>query len=237
MANIHVQSELIQGPVRVAVLETDLPIPGVTFLLGNDLAGHGMILDVVVREKPVNESPTAKLDQEKPHLFPICVVTRSKSVSVAVDFPSLPHRDTLFSRVMNMENLIRGQKEDPSLAKLRHIADDKPINGVDNRIADALSRDLETSFSRDHTTIILTSSVPFRGLKGGGVTDSWSRPPSVPSRVVSLMGVLSFHTLLSPLAARLSVLFAKVSIVYNPFIYSVSHHRYRPFGRHTVSSL
>ncbi|KAK3892838.1 hypothetical protein Pcinc_003309 [Petrolisthes cinctipes] len=146
MADIHVQSELMQGPVRVAVLETDLPIPGVTFLLGNDLAGHGMIPDVVVREKPVNESPAAKLDQEKPHLFPVCVVTRSKTVSVAVDSPSLSHRDTLFSQVMNRENLIRAQEEDPSLAKLRHIADDKPIN------------------------------VPFRGLKEGGVTDSWSRP-------------------------------------------------------------
>ncbi|KAK3888213.1 hypothetical protein Pcinc_007744 [Petrolisthes cinctipes] len=129
MADIHVQSELIQGPVRVAVLETDLPIPGVTFLLGNNLAGHGIIPDVVVREKPVNESPTAKLDQEKPHIVSVCVVTRSKTVSVAVDSPSLSHRDTLFSQVMNRENIIRGQKEDPSLAKLRHIADDKPING------------------------------------------------------------------------------------------------------------
>ncbi|KAK3878164.1 hypothetical protein Pcinc_017188 [Petrolisthes cinctipes] len=152
MADIHVQSELIQGPVRVAVLEMDLPIPGVTFLLGNDLAGHGMIPDVVVREKPVNDSPTAKLDQEKPHPFPVCVVTRSKTVSGAVDSPSLSHQYTLFFHVMNRENLIRAQEEDPSLAKLRHIADDKPIN------------------------------VPFRGLKGGGVTDSWSRPPAVPSR-------------------------------------------------------
>ncbi|KAK4310072.1 hypothetical protein Pmani_018338 [Petrolisthes manimaculis] len=130
MADIHVQSELIQGPVRVAVLETDLPIPGVTFLLGNDLAGHGMIPDVVVSEKPVNESPTAKLDQEKPHLFPVCVVTRSQTVSEAVDSPSLSHRDTLFSQVMNRENLIRAQEEDPALAKLRHIADDKSINAI-----------------------------------------------------------------------------------------------------------
>ncbi|KAK4308035.1 hypothetical protein Pmani_020243 [Petrolisthes manimaculis] len=130
MADIHVQSELIQGPVRVAVLETDLPIPGVTFLLGNDLAGHGMIPDVVVSEKPVNESPTAKFDQEKPHLFPVCVVTRSQTVSEAIDSPSLSHRDTLFSQVMNRENLIRAQEEDPSLAKLGHIADDKSINAI-----------------------------------------------------------------------------------------------------------
>ncbi|KAK3891083.1 hypothetical protein Pcinc_002405 [Petrolisthes cinctipes] len=41
------------------------------------------------------------------------------------------------------------------------------------------------------------------------------------------MGVLSFHSLLTPLAATLSALFAKVSTVYNPFIYAVSHHRYR----------
>ncbi|KAK3880155.1 hypothetical protein Pcinc_015326 [Petrolisthes cinctipes] len=48
-----------------------------------------------------------------------------------------------------------------------------------------------------------------------------------PYAVVSLMGVLSFHSLLTPLAATLSALFAKVSTVYNPFIYAVSHHRYR----------
>ncbi|KAK3893377.1 hypothetical protein Pcinc_002810 [Petrolisthes cinctipes] len=48
-----------------------------------------------------------------------------------------------------------------------------------------------------------------------------------PRRVVSLMGVFSFYSLLTPLTATLSALFAKVSTVYNPFIYAVSHHRYR----------
>ncbi|KAK3893371.1 hypothetical protein Pcinc_002804 [Petrolisthes cinctipes] len=48
-----------------------------------------------------------------------------------------------------------------------------------------------------------------------------------PYAVVSLMGVLSFYSLLTPLTATLSALFAKVSTVYNPFIYAVSHHRYR----------
>ncbi|KAK4302229.1 hypothetical protein Pmani_025679 [Petrolisthes manimaculis] len=55
---------------------------------------------------------------------------RGQNVSEAVDSPSLSHRDTLFSQVMNRENLIRAQEEDPSLAKLRHIADDKSINAI-----------------------------------------------------------------------------------------------------------
>ncbi|KAK3895869.1 hypothetical protein Pcinc_000481 [Petrolisthes cinctipes] len=43
-----------------------------------------------------------------------------------------------------------------------------------------------------------------------------------PRRVVSLMGVFSFYSLLTPLTATLSALFAKVSTVYNPFIYALA---------------
>ncbi|XP_068216440.1 rhodopsin-like [Palaemon carinicauda] len=48
-----------------------------------------------------------------------------------------------------------------------------------------------------------------------------------PYAVVSLLGLFSWHSLLTPLATMLPALFAKMSTVYNPFIYAVSHPRYR----------
>ena len=45
--------------------------------------------------------------------------------------------------------------------------------------------------------------------------------------VVSLLGVSSWYSLLTPLATALPALFAKLSTVYNPFIYAISHHKYR----------
>ncbi|XP_042858828.1 lateral eye opsin-like [Penaeus japonicus] len=48
-----------------------------------------------------------------------------------------------------------------------------------------------------------------------------------PYAVVSMLGVFSWHNALTPLATMLPALFAKLSTVYNPFIYAVSHPRYR----------
>ncbi|CAL4131331.1 unnamed protein product, partial [Meganyctiphanes norvegica] len=48
-----------------------------------------------------------------------------------------------------------------------------------------------------------------------------------PYAVVSMMGVFSWTVYLTPLCTMLPALFAKLSTVYNPFIYAVSHPRYR----------
>ncbi|XP_063841012.1 ceropsin-like [Scylla paramamosain] len=48
-----------------------------------------------------------------------------------------------------------------------------------------------------------------------------------PYAVVSLLGVSSWYSLLTPMATALPALFAKLSTVYNPFIYAISHHKYR----------
>ncbi|XP_037792552.1 lateral eye opsin-like [Penaeus monodon] len=48
-----------------------------------------------------------------------------------------------------------------------------------------------------------------------------------PYAVISMLGVFSWHSALTPLATMLPALFAKLSTVYNPFIYAVSHPRYR----------
>ncbi|XP_071546445.1 rhodopsin-like [Panulirus ornatus] len=48
-----------------------------------------------------------------------------------------------------------------------------------------------------------------------------------PYAVVALLGVFSWSSALTPINTMLPALFAKLSTLYNPFIYAVSHHRYR----------
>ena len=55
--------------------------------------------------------------------------------------------------------------------------------------------------------------------------------------VVSLMGISSYHAWLTPLATMLPALFAKLSTVYNPLIYAVSHPRYRQVSHHSMNNM
>ncbi|KAK4324886.1 hypothetical protein Pmani_004536 [Petrolisthes manimaculis] len=115
LAEVVLDSDLLKGIVKVAVVNTDLPIPGVTFLLGNDLAGNWLIPELEVTDKPLLKSPTESLDIECPHVFP--AVTRSQSNNSEPDLLTSSSQESLFSQVMSKENLILAQEADPSLAK------------------------------------------------------------------------------------------------------------------------
>lgn len=89
---LHLQTELCTGFVRVAV-RPSLPVQGVDFILGNDLAG-GRILPVLeVVDKPDVFSQSEDLSKTFPDVFPACAVTRAQSRKVGnmVDLS-----DTLF---------------------------------------------------------------------------------------------------------------------------------------------
>ena len=128
IAKVYLDSELLKGEVQVAVA-TSIPHPGTTFLLANDLAGSGMIPNLSLTEKPLEKSPTELLDKTDPHIFPVCAVTRSQAASkpLATSHSSNPP-DTLISQHISKENLIKAQEVDPTLAKIRHVAD-KPSTG------------------------------------------------------------------------------------------------------------
>lgn len=90
---IHIQSSLVSGSVKVAI-RSALPIPGIDFILGNDLAG-GKVMPV----PEVLDRPELSLDsdsaQDQPAIFPACVVTRVvpyhsaiKQLFVVVSFAS-----------------------------------------------------------------------------------------------------------------------------------------------------
>ena len=58
-----------------------LPMDGVSFLLGNDLAGGRVSVLPVVSEVPVCDQQTENLADEFPGIFPACVVTARKAES------------------------------------------------------------------------------------------------------------------------------------------------------------
>ena len=56
-----------------------LPVPGVTFILGNDIAGGKVLPVLEVLDIPEISSMSDRLAKEFPGVFPACVVTRAQS--------------------------------------------------------------------------------------------------------------------------------------------------------------
>ncbi|KAJ0047442.1 hypothetical protein NL108_000158 [Boleophthalmus pectinirostris] len=77
--NIYVNFALVKGHFKVAVLPA-LPIKGVDFILGNDLAG-GKVSPV----PEVVERPDQSTESDHTDVFPECAVTRSQARNDVVD--------------------------------------------------------------------------------------------------------------------------------------------------------
>ncbi|KAI2660984.1 Retrovirus-related Pol polyprotein [Labeo rohita] len=75
---VHLQSELCTGFVRVAV-RPSLPVKGVDFILGNDLAGGKIMPVLEVVDKPDVSCQSEDLSDSYPDVFPVCAVTRARS--------------------------------------------------------------------------------------------------------------------------------------------------------------
>jgi len=100
---IHLQSDLCTGFVRVAV-RPSLPVQGVDFILGNDLAG-GKILPVLeVVEKP-DAFSQLDVSHTYPEVFPACAVTRAQSRKVG-DMVDLS--DSVFITLFSGDELCAG---------------------------------------------------------------------------------------------------------------------------------
>ena len=72
---VYVRSSLITGPVVVGVRST-LPVTGVSFILGNDLAGGKVKPDLWVVNRP-DQPMTTDLHGDTSTVFPACVMTRA----------------------------------------------------------------------------------------------------------------------------------------------------------------
>ena len=103
-------SYLVSGPVTVGV-RSSLPIDGVHFLLGNDLAGGKVIPSPVVTDKPKIEEVIDPILEEIPDLYLSCAVTRAMAQIVKLSEHSFTNSvsseydlaDTL-SRIYSDEN-------------------------------------------------------------------------------------------------------------------------------------
>ena len=74
---VHLQCSLVAGVFRVGV-RPSLPVKGVTFILGNDIAGGQVVPVLEVLEHP-DTLQSDVLEQEYPGVFPVCAVTRAQS--------------------------------------------------------------------------------------------------------------------------------------------------------------
>ena len=70
---MNLKTELISGTVTVGV-RPELPVKGVSMLLGNDLAGGKVLPEPIVTNDPCTEADN---DDESSVVFPACAVTRS----------------------------------------------------------------------------------------------------------------------------------------------------------------
>ncbi len=77
--NVHIRSGLITGLVKLAVRH-QLPVKGVSLIIGNDLAGEKVLPLPEVIENPMCEPVTSsELASEFPAVFSACVITRAQA--------------------------------------------------------------------------------------------------------------------------------------------------------------
>ncbi|XP_071962573.1 uncharacterized protein [Antedon mediterranea] len=152
--NIVIKSDFINGPVVVGVLK-ELPFMGVTFVLGNDLAGAMVKVDETTPD---------------PSMFPVCAITHSISQQIdevilgdtflASEFNS-PSDDTLFTGIMprvslTKEKLIAEQVDDSNIYK-NVISEDNLTSAICTISEDNLTSVLCAN-SEDNLTSVLSAT-------------------------------------------------------------------------------
>ena len=122
LAQVYFDSPLVKGDVKVALRSCPLPVEGINLLLGNDLAGNLVVLNLTVVDNYLRKSPTEEVEKERPYLFPACAVTMSQSK--IEQLKENLEIDTLYSQLMSKEMLIEVQSKDLTLVHCRHPASD-----------------------------------------------------------------------------------------------------------------
>lgn len=75
---IYLKSDLFTGVVKVGVRDS-LPVEGVNFILGNDIAGGKVMPLLEVCDKPELSAFTDELSEKFPEVFPVCAITRAQA--------------------------------------------------------------------------------------------------------------------------------------------------------------
>ena len=138
LRRVVLKSGLVSGVVTVGVVPS-LPIDGVDFTLGNDLAGDKVSVTPVRVDAPAEQAETEALEDEFPGISPTCVVTRSQARGAKRDLDESEKTmdtgillaETFFSdldpstgtkSVFSRAAVIEEQKTDLEVRKLRQTA-------------------------------------------------------------------------------------------------------------------
>lgn len=81
---VYLECALVTGYVKVGV-RPSLPVSGITFILGNDLAGGKVMPMLEVTDTPKMSLVSDELSRVYPDMFPACVFTRAQSRKVVDD--------------------------------------------------------------------------------------------------------------------------------------------------------
>ena len=74
--SIELDCELVKATADVGVVDS-LPVPGISLLLGNDIADAKVFPHAIVSNVPVDVPETIALEEQHPEVFNVCAVTRS----------------------------------------------------------------------------------------------------------------------------------------------------------------
>ena len=115
---VNVRSELVSGLFRVGV-HLGLPVKGVTFVMGNDIAG-GKVTPVLEMLDTSDQALSEELAQRHPHVFPACPVTRAQArrmgdvidLSKTVLTREFEEEDSLCAKPLGSEKQPRIGKQD-----------------------------------------------------------------------------------------------------------------------------
>ena len=129
---INLKSDLISDTVIVGV-RPELPVKGVSMLLGNDLAGGKVLPQPIVTRDPCMETDN---DDESSVVFPACAVTRSMTRKAMLEansedegndlVPNLDLEGTFMSQLdepARSSSLVRGEKFSKTQPRLQACAE------------------------------------------------------------------------------------------------------------------
>ena len=152
---VHLSTQLVCGPVMIGV-RPSLPVPGISLLLGNHLAGDKVMVNPCVSPNPQVSTVQEDIEQHVPGLFPSCAVTRAMARKeneqrsiLGISDKEMPHENvTVESNSPNpngkvlREDILPPQLEgSPPLTRKQLIKDQQSDPELGALIQDALTEE------------------------------------------------------------------------------------------------
>ncbi|XP_076060345.1 uncharacterized protein LOC143036674 [Oratosquilla oratoria] len=141
LCKLFLRTELLSRPVLVGVGET-LPVEGVSFLLGNDIAGKLIVPDPVVSMTPLEWDPAEGLESECGDIFPACAVTRSQArmktseETADMDISSLFNVDSSTGPAVKPDELADRDVDSPSPGVLPCSLSSDKVNEAQSNVSE-----------------------------------------------------------------------------------------------------